>query len=96
MHNVKKSLNILSKFCGAHTAKFESMFGYFSLICMKRCLPAGIYLLKVNNKKTRARYEICSKLTIKTRYWRRSGVFIVNFDDISHLLLVFLLLTLNV
>ena len=28
--------------------------------------PAGIYLLKVNNRNTRARCEICSKLTIKT------------------------------
>ena len=28
--------------------------------------PAGIYLLKVNNKNTRTRCEICSKLTIKT------------------------------
>ena len=39
-----------------------------------------------------------SKLTIKTpgrRHWRRSGVFIVNFERISHLVLVFLLLTLN-
>ena len=26
----------------------------------------GIYLLKVNNKNTRTRREICSKLTIKT------------------------------
>ena len=25
--------------------------------------PAGIYLLKVNNRNTRARCEICSKLT---------------------------------
>ena len=29
------------------------------------------------------------------RQWRRSGVFIVNFVHISHLVLVFLLLTLN-
>ena len=29
-------------------------------------LPAGIYLLKVNNRNTRTRCEICSKLTIKT------------------------------
>ena len=29
-------------------------------------IPAGIYLLKVNNRSTRARCEICSKLTIKT------------------------------
>ena len=28
--------------------------------------PAGVYLLKVNNKHTRTRYKICSKLTIKT------------------------------
>ena len=47
------------------------------------------------------RCEICSKLTIKTperhasSQWRRSGVFIVNFEHISHVVLVFLLLTLN-
>ena len=60
--------------------------------------PVGIYLLKVNNRNTRTRCEICSKLTIKTperRHWRRSGVFIVNFEHISHLVPVFLLLTLN-
>ena len=28
--------------------------------------PVGIYLLKVKNRNTRIRYEICSKLTIKT------------------------------
>ena len=59
---------------------------------------AGIYLLKVNNRNTRTRCEICSKLTINTperRHWRRSGVFIVNFEHISHLVLLFLLLTLN-
>ena len=34
--------------------------------------PAGIYLLKVNNRSSRARREICSKLIIKTperRHW---------------------------
>ena len=59
---------------------------------------AGIYLIKVNNIKTRTRCEICSKLAIKTpeRYhWRRSGIFIINFEHISHLVLVFLLLTAN-
>ena len=64
----------------------------------KITVPAGIYLLKVNNRNTRTRCEICSKLTINTperRHWRRSGVFIVNFEHISHLVLVFLLLTLN-
>ena len=42
--------------------------------------------------------EICSKLKIKTpeqRQRRRSDVFIVNFEHILHLVLVFLLLTLN-
>ena len=28
--------------------------------------PANIYLFKVNNRSTRKRSEICSKLTIKT------------------------------
>ena len=28
--------------------------------------PAGIYLLKLNNRNTRTRCEICSKLTVKT------------------------------
>ena len=55
-------------------------------------IPVGIYLLKVDNKNTRAGCEICSKLAIKTperRRWRHSGVFIVNFEHISHLVLVF-------
>ena len=59
--------------------------------------PVGIYLLKVNIRNTRTRCEICSKLTIKMperRHWRHYGVFI-NFEHISHLVLVFLLLTLN-
>ena len=43
-------------------------------------LPIGIQLLKVNNGNTRTR--------------RRSGIFIINFEYISHLVLVFLLLTL--
>ena len=41
----------------------------------------------------------CSKLAIETLEqgvkWRRSGVFIVNFEHISHLVLVFLVSTLN-
>ena len=53
---------------------------------------------KVNNKNTRKRREICSKLTIKTNercHRRRSGVSIVNFEYILDLVLVFLLLTLS-
>ena len=31
--------------------------------------PASVYLLKVNNRNTRTRCEICSKLTIMTLFW---------------------------
>ena len=43
-----------------------------------------LLLFKVNNKDTRTT-PICQ--------WRRSFVFIINFEHISHLVLVFLLLT---
>ena len=59
---------------------------------------AGIYLLKINSRNTRTKCEIYSNVTTKTpvqRYWCCSGVFIVKFEHISHLVLVFLLLTLN-
>ena len=42
------------------------------------------YMFKVNNRNTTARCGICSKLTIKTP------------EHISHLVAVFLLLTLNI
>ena len=42
--------------------------------------PAGSYMFKVNNGVSK---------------WRRSGIFIVNFEHIAHLVLVFLLLTLS-
>ena len=34
-------------------------------------MPAGIYLLKGNNRNTRTEYEVCSKLTTKTPERRR-------------------------
>ena len=63
-----------------------------------RVIPDNIYLFKVYNWNNRKRCEICSKLTIKTPeqcQWRRSSVFIVNFEHILHLFLIFPLLTLN-
>ena len=60
--------------------------------------PPGNYMFRVNNRNTRTRCEICSKLTIKTPQrpqWGRSSVFIVRFEHISHLFLVLLLLTLS-
>ena len=60
--------------------------------------PANIYLLKVKNRITKRRCELCPKLIIKIpeqHQWLCSVVFIVNFKHISHLFQVFLLLTLN-
>ena len=78
-------------------------FQQFIIFCEESLLsfiskPAGNYMFKVNNRNTRTRSGICSKLTTKTperRQWRRSGVFIVNFEHTSHLILVFLLLTVS-
>ena len=59
---------------------------------------AGKYLFKVNNRNTKSSSEICSKLTTdvpERRHWHLSGVFIVTFEHISHLFLVFLFLTLS-
>ena len=60
--------------------------------------PPDVFIFKVNNRNTRTRCEICSKLTLKTpdrRQWRRSDVSIVNFEHILQLILVFLLATLT-
>ena len=54
-------------------------------ILQSLCL-ANIFLFKVNNRNTRKRCEICSKLTIKTPERR----------DVTGVVLVFLLLTLNI
>ena len=38
-------------------------------------VPAGIYLLKVCNKNTRTRCEMCSKVTVKTperHHWSKT------------------------
>ena len=60
--------------------------------------PTNIFLFKVNNRNSKKRCKIYLKLTIKTpewRQWRCSGVFVVNFEHISQLFLLFLLLNLN-
>ena len=44
--------------------------------------PACNYLFEVNNRNTRARCEICLKLTIKTYMTPGSSVSIVNFEQV--------------
>ena len=51
--------------------------------------PSRQLTFKINNRNTRTRCEICSKLTIKTPerlQLRHSGVFIVTFEHIHALL----------
>ena len=84
-------------FCAVQGCGYLKVRSSFS-VPIPRNIPAGNYMFKVNNTNTRARCEICSNLTKNTleqRQWRRSGVFIVKFEHISYLVLVFLLLTLN-
>ena len=48
--------------------------------------PAEIYLFKVSDANIGTLCKICSNLKMKTperRHWRRSGVFIVNFEQPS-------------
>ena len=56
------------------------------------CILANIQLFKVSNTVTRKRFEICSKLTIKTSFWRLYCQLWANCDGI----LVSSLLTLNI
>ena len=57
----------------------------FSFASLSSSFPAAKRMFKCNNRNSRTRCEICSKLVIKTperRDWRHSGVFIVNFEHI--------------
>ena len=61
-------------------------------------LEANLSLTYLKPNRGTTRCKICLKLTIKIperRQWRRSSIFIVNFEHISHLVLVILLLALN-
>ena len=105
----KSQKNICAKF--PFLKKLQIAPGHYCQRCIQdtvkhpRCsnfswwlLPAGNCMFKVNNRNTRARRKTCSALTIKTperRQWRGSGGFIVNFQHISHIVPMFLLLTLS-
>ena len=88
-HKNTDNINIASSSCldttPSLTAKQLSKYTY----------PVAIYFFKVNNGNTREMCEIGSKLTNKdTRRssLTHSGVFLVNLEQILHIVLVFLLL----
>ena len=62
----------------------------FEFVCKSVYCPASNYMFKVNNRNSRTRCEICSKLTINIPewHWRRSGIFIVNFEHFPHFAIV--------
>ena len=84
----------LRQSCAVHFCTVNFKWSYF----IKSYYLVSIYLLDVNNRTTRTRCEIYSKLTVKTlerHRWRLSDVFIVNFEHVLRLVLVFLLVALN-
>ena len=88
------TFNIFHTFFSVYIVDFEQV----NVISVVIYNPANIYLLKVNNRKTRATCEVNNKdtrMTPERRQGCRSGVFTVNFEHISHLALLFLLITLN-
>ena len=91
--NLKQALRVLIKGTFPRSSFFNKKADIVFRILIQNFL-ANFYLFKVNNKDTSKTCKICSKLTMKTpeqRHWRRSVVFIVNFEHILHLFLVFLL-----
>ena len=64
--------------------------------CETSLIPSDIYLLKVNNRNNKVQnmFNVNNK-GIRTMLWHCSGVFIDNFEHISYLFLMFLLLTLS-
>ena len=70
--NILKAAKILTRI-------FKCISNFVITVSISRyATQAGIYLLKVNNRNTKTRCEICSKLTIKTPERR----LIVNFGHL--------------
>ena len=96
--NKNKNLNITYMMSSIYFCYSKIYLFLFSRLPIKMRCPAGIYMFKVNNWNTRTRCEISSQLTVMTpegSIWRRSGVFIVNVEHITYLVLGFLLSTLS-
>ena len=78
-------------------SSFIQYLAFCKLIQSFGATQANNYLLKVNNRNTRKRCEKCLKIikTPERRHCRRC-VFIVNFEHISQIFLIFSLLTLKI
>ena len=85
-----KKKEFLSKFCA-----ISNMDGSKYNLHVYGSFPAGINLLKVNYRNTRTRCYIYVQINNKDTRTTLSGVFVVNFEHIWHLVLVFPLLNLN-
>ena len=60
------------------------MFSIFKgVIEVSQNYPDNIYLFKVNNRDTRKRCGICSKLTIKTCFPPFSSISVVEFEQVN-------------
>ena len=98
---IKVSFRMLYQETLCNNSKSELLL-WHSFVYPRNTYPANFlankYMVKVNNKNTRRKPEICLILTIKTpirRQWRRPGVFIANFKHNLHIFLAFVLSTLN-
>ena len=100
----KTAARLRTKFCSSISFSSCTKFGtsiikvFFLMIYHgKFSYLADIYLFKVNNGNTRTMYKICSKVTIKKpeRQINLVTSISINFEQISHIALVFPLLTLN-
>ena len=72
---------------------------FIDICCFLFCCPDDTYLFKVNSENIRKICEICSPITRKTPkrlpWLPHYDVFVVDFEQISHIQLVFPLMTLK-
>ena len=84
---ILNEVNFQNKTCSFYTIYVSAVDDYKRTLNCKWPYTANIFMFKVNNRNTRKKTEICSKLTIKTperRHRPRSGIFIANFEHISY------------
>ena len=93
---------LLKLFCVWPTFIGQIMFKLLSILFLKSSqhwtvssFPDNIYLFRFKNGNTRTTCSVCWNLTKKTRERCHSGVFIVNFKQISNIVLLFQFLILN-